>query len=137
MPVSRQATNCHLHLGILLVLLLLANRLPATAEPAATVDSAGQEIIALPTPTGSMLQTRVLRPAGREPFPLAIISHGSPADPSQRPTMAIPTFSSVSNWFVARGYMVALPLRRGYGQTGARGWKTSDRAAAPTTIAPA
>ena len=70
MPASREATNCHLHLGILLVLLLLANRLPAMAEPAATVDSAGQEIIALPTPTGSMLQTRVLRPADREPFPV-------------------------------------------------------------------
>jgi hypothetical protein len=27
-----------------------------------------------------MLQTRVLRPAGRAPFPLAIVSHGSPPD---------------------------------------------------------
>jgi dienelactone hydrolase len=131
MPVSRQSTNCHLHLGILLVLLLLANRLPAMAEPAATVDSAGQEIIALPTPTGSMLQTRVLRPAGREPFPLAIVSHGSPADPSQRPTMAIPTFSSVSNWLVARGYMVALPLRRGYGQTGGPWLENFGRCSSP------
>ena len=25
-----------------------------------------------------MLQTRVLRPVGRAPFPLAIVSHGSP-----------------------------------------------------------
>jgi dienelactone hydrolase len=32
--------------------------------------------------------------------------------------MEIPTFPSVSNWLLARGYMVALPLRRGYGQTG-------------------
>ena len=32
--------------------------------------------------------------------------------------MEIPTFSSVSNWLLQRGYMVALPLRRGYGQTG-------------------
>jgi hypothetical protein len=32
--------------------------------------------------------------------------------------MEIPTFPSVSNWLLARGYMVGLPLRRGYGQTG-------------------
>jgi dienelactone hydrolase len=118
MPARRQANNRLLRLGVLLVLPLLAIPLPATAAPAVTVESAAPEIVALATPTGTMLQTRVLRPPGREPFPLAIVSHGSPPDPSQRPTMAIPTFSSVSSWLIARGYMVALPLRRGYGQTG-------------------
>jgi dienelactone hydrolase len=32
--------------------------------------------------------------------------------------MEIPTFAAVSNWLLERGYMVALPLRRGYGETG-------------------
>ena len=92
--------------------------LPANAAPAATVEAVAQEIVGLATSSGSTLQTRVLRPPGSGPFPLAIVSHGSPADAAQRPNMEIPTFASVSNWLLARGYMVALPLRRGYGQTG-------------------
>ena len=32
--------------------------------------------------------------------------------------MAMPTFSSASSWFLAKGYAVALPLRRGYGAVG-------------------
>jgi dienelactone hydrolase len=49
---------------------------------------------------------------------LAVINHGSPADASKRPQMPVPTFASASNWLLARGYLVALPLRRGYGETG-------------------
>src|SRR5262245_30381467 len=64
------------------------------------------------------LQTRVLRPAGPGPFPLAIVSHGSPPDAAQRPVMQVPTYASASNWLLERGYLVALPLRRGYGETG-------------------
>ena len=29
-----------------------------------------------------------------------------------------PRYSALSSWFLARGYVVALPLRRGYGETG-------------------
>ena len=32
--------------------------------------------------------------------------------------MEVPTFPSISNWLLQRGYMVVLPLRRGYGPTG-------------------
>jgi dienelactone hydrolase len=32
--------------------------------------------------------------------------------------MQVPTYASASNWLLERGYMVALPLRRGYGETG-------------------
>jgi len=65
-----------------------------------------------------VIQTRVLQPAGPGPFPLAIVSHGSPPDASQRPAMQVPTYASASNWLLERGYLVALPLRRGYGETG-------------------
>jgi dienelactone hydrolase len=119
MPACRQASVRLLRVAVLVLLPLGSTLpLPAMAAPAVTVETAAQEIVGLATRTGPMLQTRVLRPPGREQFPLAIISHGSPPDGSQRPTMEIPTFSSVSNWLLQRGYMVALPLRRGYGQTG-------------------
>ena len=114
MPACRQASVRLLRVAVLVLLPLGSTLpLPATAAPAVTVETAAQEIVGLATRTGSMLQTRVLRPPGREPFPLAIVSHGSPPDGSQRPSMEIPTFSAVSNWLLQRGYMVALPLRRG------------------------
>ena len=119
MPACRQASVRLLRVAVLVLLPLGSTLpLPATAAPAVTVETAAQEIVGLATRTGPMLQTRVLRPPGREPFPLAIVSHGSPPDGSQRPNMEIPTFSAVSNWLLQRGYMVALPLRRGYGRTG-------------------
>ena len=32
--------------------------------------------------------------------------------------MQVPTYASASNWLLEHGYLVALPLRRGYGETG-------------------
>src|SRR3954451_6132262 len=97
MPARPLSANVGLlRVAILCVLLALAIiALPANAAPAATVEAAAQEIVELPTSSGSTLQTRVLRPPGLGPFPLAIVSHGSPADAAQRPSMEIPTFPPV------------------------------------------
>jgi len=103
---------------LIAVLLLAAGRWPARAAPAATVETAAPEIAEIATATGATLHVRMLRPAGKGPFPLAIVNHGSPVAASQRHAMEIPIFPSASNWLLARGYAVALPLRRGYGQTG-------------------
>ena len=101
-----------------LLLLLPAVSRPADAAPAARVENAAGEIVGIPAATGATLRTRVLRPPGGGPFPLAVISHGSPPNASQRPDMEVPTFASASSWLLQRGYMIALPLRRGYGETG-------------------
>jgi dienelactone hydrolase len=114
---SRRATICFRRSVLLAVLLLLA-AIRADAAPAANVEAAGQEIVGIASAEGATLRTRVLRPPGQGPFPLAVVSHGSPPDASQRPLMPIPTFAAASNWLLQRGYMVALPLRRGYGETG-------------------
>jgi len=60
----------------------------------------------------------VMRPPGEARLPLVVINHGSPADSSDRPKMARPRYNALSSWFVSRGYVVVLPLRRGYGETG-------------------
>jgi dienelactone hydrolase len=75
-------------------------------------------LVPAPDQSGRMLRVNVLRPRGDGPFPLAIVNHGSPPSAKERPSMAVPTFSSLSEWLIARGYAVALPLRRGYGTTG-------------------
>ena len=100
------------------VSMLVIAALPVEAAPAATSESAQGEIVGIASTDGATLRTRVLRPQGPGPFPLAVISHGSPANPAQRSNMEIPTFAPASSWLLQRGYMVVLPLRRGYGETG-------------------
>jgi dienelactone hydrolase len=117
MPGIRHEATCFRRSALLAALFLLTT-IRAAAEPAATVEAAAQEIVGIAAAEGATLRTRIFRPAGQGPFPLAVVSHGSPPDASRRPVMEVPTFASASNWLLQRGYMVALPLRRGYGETG-------------------
>ena len=74
----------------------------------------------LPTDDGSgrLMRTVVFRPRDETPRPLVVINHGAPVSgPSTAP---LPRFPSASAWFVERGYVVVVPQRRGYGETGGR-----------------
>jgi dienelactone hydrolase len=65
------------------------------------------------------VQTRICRPAEDAPATLVIINHGSPANSAERPKMQVGRCQTeAAQWFLSRGYVVALPLRRGYGETG-------------------
>ncbi|MBX3498203.1 MAG: prolyl oligopeptidase family serine peptidase [Alphaproteobacteria bacterium] len=66
--------------------------------------------------------TTVFRPPGEQRRPLAVINHGSPV--SGRSQMQRQRFAVASSWLVRQGYVVVLPLRRGYGETGGR-WNES------------
>jgi dienelactone hydrolase len=65
-----------------------------------------------------------LRPAGHGRYPLALISHGSPRDPAERPQMAPQSMLPQMMEFARRGWATAAVLRRGYGQSGG-GWAES------------
>lgn len=80
--------------------------------------AAQEQIVKLPGPGGSTLVARVMQPPGEARRPLVVINHGSPADGSRRARMEPPRYATLSSWFLARGYVVALPLRRGYGESG-------------------
>ena len=68
---------------------------------------------------GTLLLGRVCRPDGDAPARVVVIAHGSPPIASDRPrTQLTPCDSEAVRWFTARGYLVALSLRRGYGGTG-------------------
>lgn len=60
------------------------------------------------------LAARIYRPAGPGPFPLVVINHGTPADKTKLPDSHL-GFARAARWFVARGYMVVLALRPGFG----------------------
>jgi dienelactone hydrolase len=58
-----------------------------------------------------LMATNTYRPKGDGPFPLVVINHGSPGpkDLSEAP--------QATRWFIERGFIVALPTRRGYGRS--------------------
>jgi dienelactone hydrolase len=64
------------------------------------------------------MRTLVYRPSGSGPFPLVIINHGSTQSGQKRAGMAQPEFLAAADFFVKRGYAVAVPVRPGHGVTG-------------------
>lgn len=101
--------NMKLRIGLALLALVLAGEASAQTR---------EQVIRIPTVGGASMIATVMRPPGEQRRPLAIINHGSPAITWQRSAMVPPRYEPLSSWFVARGYVVVLPLRRGYGATG-------------------
>lgn len=80
-----------------------------------------EEEITIPAEGGAVLAARVVRPPGPGPFPLVLVSHGSPRDESERSTMRTSGLAAPARRFAVGGWAAALVLRRGYGaSTG--GW---------------
>jgi dienelactone hydrolase len=78
-----------------------------------------------------LMPATVLRPSGHGPFPLVAINHGSSQNSLRRARMVMPKYRVVSQWFVARGYAVVLPLRPGHGRTGGPYLEDQGRCANP------
>lgn len=56
--------------------------------------------------------------AAAGPRPLVIINHGRAPEAVQRANFGRSRYSTASRWFVAQGFVVALPTRIGYGVSG-------------------
>ncbi len=65
---------------------------------------------------GPRLLTRVWVPEGAGPFPAIILNHGAPRNAADRATR--PDYPVAARWFAERGFVVAVPTRRGYGPEG-------------------
>lgn len=64
------------------------------------------------------LEVTLLEPAGRGPFPLAVINHGSPAYGQSAASVPRDRGATSAFYFLSRGYAVALPMMRGYAGSG-------------------
>jgi dienelactone hydrolase len=64
-----------------------------------------------------MIEVTVYRPAGDGPFPIAVLSHGSPRTASDRKRGGRVRFESQARAFTAMGFLVVVPTRRGYGDS--------------------
>jgi dienelactone hydrolase len=64
------------------------------------------------------LEAIVVRPDDGQPHPLAILNHGSPRLPEQRPKMSPYGMWAQAVAFARRGWIAVAFLRRGYGESG-------------------
>ncbi|WP_157314460.1 S9 family peptidase [Chitinibacter sp. GC72] len=69
-----------------------------------------------PKDLGIKLETTLYKPNGSGPFPLVVINHGKNAgDTSLQERTRYPLMAQE---FLKRGYLVALPMRRGFSKSG-------------------
>ena len=61
------------------------------------------------------LEAVIVRPADRARHPLAVLNHGSPKDPAQRPRMTAVSMLPQAREFARRGFATVAFLRRGFG----------------------
>ena len=70
------------------------------------------------TVDGTMINAYLYMPDGKGPFPLLVMSHGSPRDGNGRSRYGAGTLSNEAKAFADGGIAVAVPVRRGYGGIG-------------------
>ncbi len=80
--------------------------------------------IALPRSTvsadvdGAPIAIYLYMPDGAGPFPLLVLSHGSPRNDGDRANFGAGTLEAQAEAYAASGVAVAVPIRRGYGGQG-------------------
>ena len=67
--------------------------------------------------SAKQIDVTVFKPKGEGPFPIAVISHGSPRSAAERRRGGRVRFEAQSRAFMAMGYAVVVPTRRGYGDS--------------------
>lgn len=99
-------------------------RVEARAEPRAGPQGAEQgalrrQLWLVPSPQpGVMMHTTMFRPSGAGPFSLVVMNHGTTQNAERRRMLPAPAFDALAQWFVRRGFAVAVPQRPGHGETG-------------------
>ena len=78
-----------------------------------------QEEVRIPAANGRYsIAATILRPEGAGPYGAVILNHGTPGSASGRAKESADLLIQSAAVFARRGYVVVLPLRRGFGATG-------------------
>lgn len=91
--------------------------------PVAWAATPEETVLRVPVTQGieqSHIDVTVFRPSGSGPFPVVVLSHGSPRAASERLTFGRARLVGQSRPFVDMGFAVVVPTRRGYGTSGGR-----------------
>ena len=102
--------------------ILLVSVMAHAEVPGPVADPAGpwrEQIHWVPSGDGDrLLYTRICRPRGDSPARVVVINHGKPPDADVPKVKPAACANEAVQWFLARGYLVVMGVRRGYGQTG-------------------
>ena len=78
-----------------------------------------EEDVRIPVSNGNYtLAAKILRPDGQGPYGAIVLNHGAPVSAEERRTESPDLLLHTAAIFARRGYVVVLPLRRGFGATG-------------------
>jgi dienelactone hydrolase len=106
-------------IGVLMAALWPTSPDAQGAAPPADDSPGRPQQLRIPSPdTATMSRAVLYRPAGRGPFPLALIAHASTQNALRRAQMPQPQYRALANELLARGFAVLVPERPGHGATG-------------------
>jgi dienelactone hydrolase len=80
------------------------------------------------------LQASVFKPIGSGRFPLAVVSHGSPLEPAQRTELSPANYANQARALAQLGFIVAVVMRRGYGESDGEWAESVGDCAAPNYL---
>jgi dienelactone hydrolase len=89
---------------------------------AAPAVAQGRKLLQAEVGGAGRIDVHLYLPEGAGPFPLILMSHGSSQDPRVRALAGPDMMRPQASAFAARGYAVAVPIRRGYGPAAATAW---------------
>ena len=77
-----------------------------------------EQVVMVPKKTGFFpieLETTIYKPDGEGPFPIVVINHGKASGDSRFQARSRP--GSAARYFMQRGYVVVVPMRRGFSKS--------------------
>ena len=77
-----------------------------------------EERVRIAAPSGRTIAATILRAEGQGPFGAVILNHGVSASARERARESSDLLINAAAVFARRGYVVVMPLRRGFGATG-------------------
>ena len=77
-----------------------------------------EEKVRIAAPGGYTVAATILRPDAQGPFGVVVLNHGVSASARERARESSDLLINAAAVFARRGYVVVLPLRRGFGDTG-------------------
>jgi len=121
----RRLRHWRAHAGALIVLLggiapvLGQERKPGPLGPPKGVYREQELLVPWERAPGQIFlaHAKLFRPETEAPRPLVVIAHGAPRSDNDRPTMKPDWADAQARWFAAQGFVVAVPMRRGYGRS--------------------
>jgi dienelactone hydrolase len=126
--IAETATSMGLFIAVIAACVFVAGQAFADSSSgslaAASISAVGpklvQEDVRIPARGGRYhIAATILRPEGAGPFGAVVLNHGVPGSEKERlAESAAADFNAAAPVFARRGYVVIMPMRRGFGATG-------------------